>query len=76
MSKSSGLSPQEYALYNRAMKIPVPKGTVVTMMGNRFELLEDSEAHGCPLVRDLATGVVKFMTIYIHYELIDRLRKI
>lgn len=57
----SGTRPTEEEL--TAMKSFVPKGTVVE---GKYEVLEDTTAHGCPWVKNLETGEEFCKTLYLH----------
>jgi hypothetical protein len=63
-------TPYKDFLFSRAVNKPVPKGTIYKCpkRNKSFRILEDTIAHGCPLVEDLLTGKKFYMTIYMHYD--------
>lgn len=51
---------------NDPMKRPIKAGTVIFEHGMQYRVLEDTTAHGCPLVEEIKTGRKFIKTIYQH----------
>ena len=72
-------NPSERVMGFDPQKRPIPKGTIITHYGCKFEVLEDTTAHGCPRVRIIEPGDTKFKpgdetfrTLYEHLEAAER----
>lgn len=50
----------------KAIKRKIRKGTILP--GGRYKVLENTTAHGCPLVRNLETDEETHMTLYLHVD--------
>ena len=74
MSCPDNLTKREEEAWDRAMRHPIPKGTIVTqLMSEKFRTLEDSTAHGCPLVEFISghrKGQKTHVTLYLHREFV------
>ena len=77
MSYGSNLTKEEMQELNKKMKRKIEKGTIVQQFGMKFKLLEDSIAHGCPLVEIIEVtnsrikykkGDEAYVTLYLHCE--------
>lgn len=74
MSYSS--DPEEAARQKERMKRKIDKGTILNSHHGLVEILEDTTAHGCPLVKliekreytlsDYSEGDEFYMTLYLH----------
>ena len=72
MSVPSGLTKRQKEIMDKAINYPLyKKGNIVER--GKHRLLEDSVAHGCPLVEDLETGERFYMTMYGHMQVFKEL---
>lgn len=53
------------------MNVPIPAGTIINSNGLTFEILEDTQAHGRTLVKNVETSEVRAMTLYLHTALAE-----
>ena len=77
MSVPSGLTKRQKEVMARAINYPLYKeGDVVEeeySETRRYRLLENSTAHGCPLVENIATGEQSHMTMNGHMQVFKEL---
>jgi predicted RNA-binding protein with PUA-like domain len=80
MSYPSGLTDEEMRQWQAAMNHPIANGTIIEEHGVKFEVLEDTTAHGCALVRIIdpgetgyARGEETYRTLYQHSQIVKGL---
>jgi hypothetical protein len=63
--------------FHWTMQVPIPKGTVVSWNWSEeeFEILEDTTAHGSPLVRSLKTGKESHKLLNLHIAIAEAVSK-